>query len=239
MAIRTRSRRSVLAVAFATVPLSSQASTILNLPSFDCSNGSLQAINFAGDVPLALTGANGTGVVADIYKPPNPNQPASFSCANSLFSTGSQSGDGFSISFGQLPAVQDNYELKYELKLESFDYKLADTSFKIPDLTYSDFNLYLYVDKLEANGGILSEYKDYLGVQVISQFGSALSTDDKWFVDTSGNLIFDPVIPGGSAEIRLLAAPENIPEPATLALVGAGLAGIATGLRRRHKRHKS
>jgi hypothetical protein len=237
MSIRSGSRRSLLAVAAATVPLGAQAAAIINLPTFGCSDGTstapstLQTISWGDGVTLgSATAGSPTAIIADIFKPPNPNTPApvQFSCVNNLYSTGTVSGDSFAVNFGQLPAIQDS-AAKIEVKLEftSYDYKLSNGL--AADKWISDFNLYL--DKIDASGALLDKY--FVGVQVISPGGSALSSSNSLFVDTSGNLIFDPPIPGGSAEIRLLPAPDTVPEPASAALVGLGLVGMAATMMRR------
>ncbi len=224
---RNRTTRSLLAFAITAAPLVAHA-VPMYLPSFNCNTiggKTVDSISWGDDITIG-----GTGIGADIVTLGAVGLPAvqsqSFSCANNLFSTGGVSGDSFSINFGLLPAVQD---AQLKLEFSSFDYKLSDPAIK-GEVTVSDFNLYIDVyDK----SSVLQD-KDFVGVQVISQYGSALSTDDKWYTDnTTGNLIFDPSIPGGSAEIRLLAAPETIPEPPSLALLGMGLAGIVSVLRRK------
>lgn len=234
MLIRKCPTRSLLAIALAAVPLGAHATVVIpapvvNLPSFNCDSttGNLASISWSDGFSVdGESQDKDHKIYADVVPSGGGSSPAPFSCTDGLFSTGAVSGDSFSIDFGQLPAVRDT-QLKYEFVAGDIPItKPVDKSTPI----LSDFNL--YIDAYDLKGDL--QYKDFVGVQVISPYGSALSTDDKWFVDsTTGDLMFDPSIPGGSAVINLLAAPAPIPEPPSLALLGMGLAGIASVLRRK------
>ncbi len=108
----------------------------------------------------------------------------------------------------------------------------------------TDFNLYLDAPSPQTPQPL---YQDFLGVQVISS-ASALSGHDRFFVGSlNGNkgsqLIFDPSF-SGSATVNLLTspdpaltgAPSSVPEPGTLALLGAGFIGLLGAVLRRRKR---
>lgn len=108
----------------------------------------------------------------------------------------------------------------------------------------TDFNLYLDASSPQTQQPL---YQDYLGVQVISS-ASALSGSDRFFVGSlngskGSQLIFDPSF-SGSATVNLLTspdpaltgAPSSVPEPGTLALLGAGFIGLLGAVLRRRKR---
>jgi len=105
----------------------------------------------------------------------------------------------------------------------------------------TDFNLYLDATTPYTTQPL---YQDYLGVQVISGT-SVLGSTNRFFVGgfnghKGGQLIFDPSF-SGTATVNLLTSPDpaltgasaSVPEPGTLALLGAGFIGLLAALRRR------
>lgn len=221
MIVRSRSSRAFLAVTVAAIPLGAQAAA-LNLPTFGCNTtNNVESIGW-GDGTLA---GNKAGITLS-----TTGSEFKFSCENKLYSTGTISGESFSINFGTLSGLTD-FELKFSISpFEHKDYIYVIPEFDTANpLKYAvtDFNLYL-----DAYKGDILENKYYVGVRTISTLKYE-DFDSKLFIDDSGNLIFDPAIPGGSGEIRLLAAPEPVPEPTSLPLVATGLAAVAALLRRR------
>ncbi|MGC8520028.1 MAG: PEP-CTERM sorting domain-containing protein [Steroidobacteraceae bacterium] len=107
----------------------------------------------------------------------------------------------------------------------------------------TDFNLYLDATNAATHQPL---YQDYLGVQVISG-SSVLGSADQFFVSGLGDyktsqLLFDPAF-SGTATVNLLTSPDpaltgassSVPEPGTLALLGAGFIGLLAALRRRKR----
>ena len=107
----------------------------------------------------------------------------------------------------------------------------------------TDFNLYLNGTNPYTE---LPLVRDYLGVQVISG-ASVIGSNDRFFIgsfegSTTSQLVFDPSF-SGTATVNLLTSPDpaltgassSVPEPGTLALLGAGFIGLLAALRRRKR----
>ena len=107
----------------------------------------------------------------------------------------------------------------------------------------TDFNLYLNGTNPYTE---LPLVQDYLGVQVISG-ASVIGSNDRFFIGSfegskTSQLVFDPSF-SGTATVNLLTSPDpaltgassSVPEPGTLALLGAGFIGLLAALRRRKR----
>lgn len=107
----------------------------------------------------------------------------------------------------------------------------------------TDFNLYLNGTNPYTE---LPLVQDYLGVQVISG-ASVIGSTDRFFIGSfegskTSQLVFDPSF-SGTATVNLLTSPDpaltgassSVPEPGTLALLGAGFIGLLAALRRRKR----
>ena len=171
-----------------------------------------------------------------------------------VFATASlSSGSAFAIDFGPfngnaIAKTKDVVDLTPAFTAASYTLSAAGPGAlkgnPSSQTVVTDFNLYLDASSPQTQQPL---YQDYLGVQVISS-ASALSGSDRFFVGSlNGNkgsrLIFDPSF-SGSATVNLLTspdpaltgAPSSVPEPGTLALLGAGFIGLLGAVLRRRKR---
>ena len=246
MIIRNRHRRSLIAIAVAAAPIGARAAAVdysTNMPSFACnSSGDVQSISWSQGEFLD---GNSAGISVDDKYSPVSFSSVPFSCssvgASKLAADKAEaivSGTSFGIDFGQLNSSATGAS-KFVPAVQSVAYTRTLTgdlsSDKSVTITQSvtDFNLYLNLyDKYDVFQG-----KDFVGVQVVSAgTANALSPNNSFSFDNNSNLIFDPPIPGGSANIFLLSTPDpQVPEPPSLAMIATGLLGISALMRRRKK----
>lgn len=221
--------RSLAVLAMAAMPLPAFAGTLGSpTPSFMC-DGSITMGD--GSVVPAVSGINwgdGSAFGAPIALVGDPTA-VEFSCSNNMYSAGIQ-GNNFAVNFGAFaPSDQFlKYELKYELK--TFDYKVLIGGIDaLPCCKYFS-NFDIYIDFLNTDGVV--QYKEFVGLKLDSAFGYASGGDLKLMAD--GSVVLDPSIPGGFGTLELYDTPA-VPEPASLLLVGSGVASAAGVLRRKRK----
>jgi hypothetical protein len=153
-----------------------------------------------------------------------------FGCGDNMYSVGVQ-GLMFSVNFGTggtIPGLEDKWTVA---TTEYKEFKF-NTEYKV-----TEFDIYANFYKPQIDGSSIFDHKDFIGLKYDSQFGDALSTDNKLFVNADGELILDPPIGGGSGFLELINTPgAPAPEPATFALFGTGLLAAARALRRKSRR---
>ena len=162
------------------------------------------------------------------------------------------SGSAFAIDFGAFSGrgiLHTKERVDYTPVLSAASYSLSGygqiaTKGVVSGRTVvTDFNLYLNGTNPYTE---LPLVRDYLGVQVISG-ASVIGSNDRFFIGsfegfTTSQLVFDPSF-SGTATVNLLTSPDpaltgassSVPEPGTLALLGAGFIGLLAALRRRKR----
>lgn len=159
--------------------------------------------------------------------------------ANVFATAGLTKGESFSIDFGPLYQTDSQIKGGGESKTK-IDFDPTFTAFAYETLKDSkgqqewvtDFNLDLEAIEPGTKSDVL--FQDFLGVQVISG-ESELYSKNLLFFNDLGQLIFDPAIDGGTT-VNLYSSPLSppaVPEPASLALIVAGLIGMAAFGRRK------
>ena len=162
------------------------------------------------------------------------------------------SGSAFAIDFGAFSGrgiLHTKERVDYTPVLSAASYSLSGygqiaTKGVVSGRTVvTDFNLYLNGTNPYTE---LPLVRDYLGVQVISG-ASVIGSTDRFFIGSfegskTSQLVFDPSF-SGTATVNLLTSPDpaltrassSVPEPGTLALLGAGFIGLLAALRRRKR----
>ena len=226
--------RSVALLAVAASPLAAHASLnvlpAVQFPSFDCySSAAGGNLSYAGgELFEPLLGLGSSTDKADVaYNP--------LTCSDKQFvESFANAGDSdyFTVKFSDKAT-------DFTVKLDSVDFKFATfesfiftkddvaPSFKYFSLWDVTLDLFKYDNN---TGAFLGEDKAFIGIQVGSDFkfvdGASFKIDDN-------ALLFDPLIPDPNAEVSLYNTPAITPEPGSLVLLGTGLLGIGSAMRKR------
>jgi hypothetical protein len=214
--------RSFAAIAIATLPFAGAQSALASsvppaagTPSFNCNaaaaGGSIDWGNKTSLTPYLGLGSSSSELKYDLL-----------GCSDNKFSSALGDAAYFQIKFWDATSQfkyddRNPFEVKFEDKTNSDGYKFSLWDVTLNFLKYDD-------------AGNVSEYKEFIGIQVSSQLKFV---DDGALKITDGVLYFDPTNPGGNAEVSFYATPQATPEPGSLILLGTGLLGMGATLRRR------
>lgn len=139
--------------------------------------------------------------------------------------------DSFSINFGVFHPGKMGFNFVPVTTKVDYEAQLTVPGFKTePQIWVTDYYLDLDAEN-PATGNLI--YQDYLGVQVITV--EPLTGTSAFSLNNLGELIFDPPVNGPTMVNLLSARDPSVPEPATLALMAAGLLGMAAVTLRRKK----
>lgn len=224
MVVRIRDVAALAAVASA-LPFSAHA-TDLSLPTIGCGvDGEVNAINWGDSFSL---GAPQVSVQSALLAPNLVPAVQTFACSNNMYSVPIE-GSTFSVNFGTPGPAPAGVQFD-KWTVATTEYK----EFKM-DVPYNVTEFDIYANFLNLDGALAQ--KDFVGIKYWSTLGDALSSSNQLLVDpTTGALVLDPPIGGGSGTLELITTPgSQVPEPSSLVLFGTGLLAAAQALRRKSR----
>src|ERR1700719_1607518 len=231
MVVRVHPAASLAALAVAAWPFSAHAQEGPT-PSIGCTTPTTNSLAFlAPDTVNSINWGDGLRLGAPTISV-DGGAGVQFNCNGSMYSA-DVTGDKFSVNFGQDLKIFTGEDKWVLAGTQVYKEQKVDVL-----LTITEFDLEVDVYGKDADGALVLEHKDFLGVKYDSAFGDALSDTNKVFInEADGSVVLDPPIGGGSGTVELIATPGGpTPEPGTLALFGSGLLAAARVLRRKSRR---